>query len=409
MSIDSHFRRLSMMDAGTEFGLPDQSNAVDQEAQQVYLGEYSEIPFSGSDTFPAGYGRAVSFASDNTLVVGSGSHIRLIALFSLVNVPTEAIDAGALSALNGGGDVVITSDIDGNNRLAIHINSFVTNASAPSRECEIWFDTESLSTSGDETYYFWYKKSGRVQPSVSDTFGVNDNWKDYDRVTLDGVFEATGKGSITNSSTTSTAGPFEGDVRTKTNSASVFIESALSGSIVYPYSMQCWGQTATSSDTRMIGIADNSVANQQANLGTDHDAGNGMELNTFTSVSEDKIGMTAGQSLNTWFRYSGVFANSTSRIAYLDDGTDTVSGSTDLTATNIDTLRMGSSADSTPFGGGVTKFGYGYLRLDEISSDWVATEFNNQNDPGAFWTTGTPFTPGAAAGIPPQLMLTGVG
>jgi len=82
------------------------------------------------------------------------------------NVPLEMMDAdGSYPALSDGGDIRVSSDIDGDNLLDLHIRSIVVSNDPSDSVLEAAF---SINTTGsDQTVYLWYNKAGESQPAPS--------------------------------------------------------------------------------------------------------------------------------------------------------------------------------------------------------------------------------------------------
>ncbi len=126
--------------------------------------------------FPSAWAQKQTITIDNTKVSGTGSHTNVQVLITLDHLDSTVVDAGANSALNGGGDIRFSSDSAGVTQLACEVVEFVTNATPASRACEIWVKVPSVSTSIDTVIYIWYKKAAEVQPAVTTTYGRNAVW-----------------------------------------------------------------------------------------------------------------------------------------------------------------------------------------------------------------------------------------
>ena len=100
-----------------------------------------------------------------------------VALLTLDNIPVEAIDAGANSALNGGGDLRFSTDNAGTNQLSCEVVSFVTSATPGSRDCQIYVRFDSYASATRDVWMF-YSKTGETQPAVGAAFGRNAVWVD---------------------------------------------------------------------------------------------------------------------------------------------------------------------------------------------------------------------------------------
>ena len=103
--------------------------------------------------FPTGWGRKQKITIDNTKVSGSSALTNFPALITLDHLDAEVVDAGSNSALNGGGDVRFSSDAAGTTQLPCEVVSFVTNATAGSRKCQVWVKIPSVSYNADTDIY----------------------------------------------------------------------------------------------------------------------------------------------------------------------------------------------------------------------------------------------------------------
>jgi len=117
-----------------------------------------------------GWGRRCELTIQGAEVTGSPSDM-IVKLWwdgsSLTsNVPQEMMDGdGSYPCLSDGGDIRISSDIDGNTLLNLHIRSItLDNNPANSRlEAALSIDT----TGSNQVVYLWYNKAGESQPAAS--------------------------------------------------------------------------------------------------------------------------------------------------------------------------------------------------------------------------------------------------
>ena len=134
--------------------------------------------------FPTGWNRKAPLVIQNGQVSGSGSHTNFPVLLTEDNFPSEIFDAdGSNPAQNGGGDLRFSSDSAGTTQLPVEVVSFVTDNDPANGTAEIWVKVASVSTSADTTIYVWYNTAGtESQPAVTDTYGRNAVWSDYQAV-----------------------------------------------------------------------------------------------------------------------------------------------------------------------------------------------------------------------------------
>ena len=116
-----------------------------------------------------------------------------------------------------------------------------------------------------------------------------------------------------------------------------------------PFTLACWFQVADL-DTNLILMS----VGEYAGSGTYYHAlyrlGTNNRLNgyTYDGSSQQAVYTTSTPAINTWYHSCAVFAADDDRRVYLDGdrGTD----STDSAAVGTDSIAIGVSADSTPFG-----------------------------------------------------------
>lgn len=122
-----------------------------------------------------GWGRKCAITIQS--VVGVGALTDFPVLLTASNFPAEALSGGANSALNGGGDLRFTADVEGTIRLPVEVVTFVTGVS-PS--AQVYVKLPNVPGSSAIEFWVWYKKAGATQPAVSDPYGRNAVWdNDY--------------------------------------------------------------------------------------------------------------------------------------------------------------------------------------------------------------------------------------
>ena len=98
-------------------------------------------------------------------------------LLDLSSLPSEMFDAdGTGPALNGGGDIRFSSDVNGATQLPCEVVSFVTDNNPANGSAEIYVKVPSVASASNTDIYIWYGKSGEVQPIETDTYGKHNVW-----------------------------------------------------------------------------------------------------------------------------------------------------------------------------------------------------------------------------------------
>lgn len=100
-------------------------------------------------------------------------------VFTQDNLPAAMFDAdGSLPALNGGGDIVFTSDEAGTTRLSVDLRRFITDNDPVNGVAEIWVKIPSISSVTGATVYVHWGKAGETQPARDAAYGAEDVWSD---------------------------------------------------------------------------------------------------------------------------------------------------------------------------------------------------------------------------------------
>lgn len=125
----------------------------------------------------------------------------------LADVPSDMMDAGSNSCLNGGGDIR-GGNSDGTTRYALDVTRCVTNATAGSRQLELHMDmSDTISSSADTDLWLYYKEAAATQPAASNTYG-SDNAYDSNFIVVShdgGHTNATSNSNMTGYGTTPTS------------------------------------------------------------------------------------------------------------------------------------------------------------------------------------------------------------
>ena len=94
----------------------------------------------------------------------------------LADVPTDMMDGGIFSCLNGGGDIR-AGNADGTTRYPLEVVRCVTSATPASRELELHVNvTDTISSSSDTDVWLYYKEAGATQPAANSTYGSESVW-----------------------------------------------------------------------------------------------------------------------------------------------------------------------------------------------------------------------------------------
>lgn len=331
-------------------------------------------------------------------VPSSQSNVPILITKNLASFPSSMLDGGPTSALNGGGDIRVSTDTAGSNQLPVEIVSCVTSATPSSQELIMWVLVPTVNDS--EVIYITWNKAGESQPPVTDPFGRNAVWADYLAVlhinstawtdstgnSRDGV--ATGSPTIT-----STNHPFGGNwaefdrslaERLTLNNTANILDNLLGGTVkavIYRNSNHTGG---------IVSNRNSSKGNNWQQLSS-FGASNGYNCNIHDGTGESSPATTAGTLglsfvTQTW--------NTTNNFLYVDSSQKinaSMAGDGELVS-NIP-IYVGSYfslASSFSFDGSI---GEVWIKASQDSADKVATEYNNQSNQSAWATIGTPYPP----------------
>jgi hypothetical protein len=353
--------------------------------------------------FPDGWGRKHSIIIDNTKVSGSGSHSGFIVFFDKSNVDSEVLEAGSNSALNGGGDIRLSSDEAGTTQLPLDVIQCVTNASEANRKLFFATRIPSLSTSADTTIWLWYKKAGENQPAVGAAYGRNAVYVDeelamvfvnitaasnVDRsgnhtVTANGVFDAsTDDGQDFNGTTNYFSTPY---------AASLDFSSGMA--------LRCFAPVTTAGGDQYI-------------VSRPWDTTWGFPYSAYGIYvrSNNTFSPIIAESDDFWTYNSGTIAPSTNKyfaatynqstLRCIVDGSLANSGSPTFALGNRSSGRAigcRSGHDDGEYFDGVLKIVL--VRDVAVSDDWAFTEDANQRNPDTFASSGTPQDAGGDTGL----------
>ncbi len=334
--------------------------------------------------FPTGWLRKCIITIPAAQIAGNNTDFPVLA--TEANFPTEMMDGGSNSALNGGGDVRFSEDLAGAVQVPCEIVSFITGGT-PSAEVHLKLPT--VNTGADKTYYVWYKKAGEVQPAVTAAFGRNAVWSDYEFVSHNSRIDSTGNHILTD--TGNSAGGPESALNPFGKTADCDFLSAtdrvMSTAQTIPnlssYTFQTWYYYNANRSGNQAAAAYRGSGRVTLVNGTEWAGNNGW------------LGSSGAPGTTAW-RMSHYTHNSlTQRIAYRDG----VVHATDNTVNDYNdksyiTIGAGSLTTGESIDGRVYEV---RLKQGVATTGWITTEYNNQSDPAAFATAGTPEAVGGGA------------
>lgn len=310
-----------------------------------------------------------------TLVVNEGVIAKLPAAFQ--DIFWNAVQ-------NGGGDVRICENQDGTGQLPVEVVS-LDNAE---RTCVIW--TRKNTYSGDGNLHFFVGKDGETQPPVTDPFGRNAVWQDYEAVNHGRDYtNATGKGdfSVFNAAPSSNPIKIGGGFDFTGVSGGLVANTTVSPNSP-PVTLQAWFLTAFNFNPIFpVSVAGGGGYDYSISA---YNSGTGDGANAQYPQNNSFGQSIAGRNPQKWkiptFASLTVSPDNLGSLFYKNPDFE-YSDQRTLAVQNpyaLERVGIGYRADSSPsYGDGVSteirvKFGV-------IPESQVLTDYNNQSDPASFF------------------------
>lgn len=329
-------------------------------------------------------------------VPSSQSNVPLLITKSLANFPSSMLDGGSTSALNGGGDIRVSTDTAGANQLPVEIVSCVTSATPASQELIMWVRVPTVNNS--EVIYITWNRAGQSQPPVTDTFGRNAVWQDYavvlhlnDATT---IIDSTGNQVPSITGTLSTTPGLYGDAITFTGTEYITVPNSADIN-----ACTGGGQARSLQAVLKFSNTDNTViaekgANQHFVFQTNSGALAGkVSFRTDTLSSGNAISLSVIND-SQWHTFAGTHSGAANRV--YTDATASPFQIENSPSDNSNPLLIGSRSGAFGYVGSIQGF---RITNVELSADFISTENNNQSNQAAWATIGTPYNPGAGSGI----------
>jgi hypothetical protein len=267
--------------------------------------------------------------------------------------------------------VELAREVVGANEIHVKVSSVTSTT-------DIWMDWDGV----------------RSDYAVGDTYGRNAVWSDYAAVMhlTSNVTDATGNLSPTASSLTydTTARIGTSGIFTSSSSSSVSFGNPASFVGMSGLTIQCWIRPTTFTNFGMISAKGDARSWEFRNVGTTGKVMFSAQTGTFLqSINNCESSVL---STNTWYLVHGRFDGSVSPtidrtrmfVNGAVDSTNIFNGTSQNTtiASSTDTAFLGRRGDGFFWNGRIDEW---RLRAAALSNDWIATEYQNQNDNGAFW------------------------
>jgi hypothetical protein len=294
---------------------------------------------------------------------------------------------------NGGGDIRCYKS-DGTTQLAREVVSCDT--ATDTGELHIRY-TGTTSSSSNTPIQIWTDEG--TEPAVTATYGRNNVWTGYAGVyhlsddPSSGTFvDSTGSRDMSTltsmASGDSVAGKIGEAVTFNGSNEGAFVNSVASGSM--PIGAQAWSKVAnTTGDHVAASVVDKDFSNRRG-IGI-YGSRNSGEFGAYSDDSGDFWLESGGTvSAGTWHLlhgYAGVAPlSSDGLILYADGNLIGDTSRSGFVTPTLDRMAIGYMSDSTPNGYFTGEIDEVRFFTSELSSDWISTEYTNQNTPNTFYT-----------------------
>jgi trimeric autotransporter adhesin len=319
-------------------------------------------------------------------------------------LPSEMLDAdGSYPALNGGGDIRISTNTDGSGRCAIDVRTFTTNNNPALGVADIAVKIPSVLTTG-ATFYVWWSSAGATQPAVSDTYG---QYNAYDANYI-GVWPLNEDPSgtapqMTERTSVAAHGTSNGSMTSGdsvTGAAGKALEFDGSDDFINVGSHTSSRRTSMSVSAWIV---PNNDTNYRRILSREHHF-------LFGSYNRQLLfatgnGSTGWTSLTTYGTGAALTNGTAYHVASVHNGTSHTGYRNGSSVGSITSAMASTTAELgigyAPGSAGTTQRWNG--KIDEVrisstarSAAWIKAEYVNLMTPTTFATAGTPETPGGA-------------
>lgn len=355
----------------------------------------------------------MAYGATLTLPTIAGSptgHADFPILLKEADFPTGAIDGGANSIDNGGGNLRAYTTSAKTTQLPIDIVSFVAGGT-PAAEVYVKIPTAATS----ETIFIESDDVETAQPAVTATYGRNAVWTDYESVghlvetantDAGGYTDSTGNNDGTGISMALSlvAGPFGGDVA-KFDGSNDRIEFPISlAASDDVFTIQAWSNPDDLTvDQRLFSLlgATNNASAEITWMDADGSGDGWRAQAKDASTVINTVGLDSSNDASaTWQMIHHAYGSS--NIIYVDgsssasgSGTSNFSDGTGDADTAIIANLWQLTGTGAYFDGAIAAF---RLRMSVLSADWISTEYDNQNSSTAWVTVGTWADDGAGGG-----------
>lgn len=337
------------------------------------------------------WGQRLQITVNSNQVPGSGTHDNIPLYLDLSILPTSFF----ASVKSDGSDIVVT-DSDKLTKLSRELVTLDIN----NEEGELWFKAPALSATSDHSFYIYFDNPAASETNLSDVWSNSYSMVHHLKENPGGVAPQANDSSPNNNDGTTVGSMDSSDLVTGkigsgwefngSQSTDITSNSTITFGTAGKFSMQFWMKTTNSRS--IMSIIDKRVGGEPYQ-GYHVYLSNGkvnVQLNDSASHSYGPYGgdLRNGQ----WHKVSVSVDYENNIMDVLVDGV-IIANDVDISAVANDT----TNAATFRYAGHATRSDYIYVgTLDELSinasalsSDWLITEYNNQNDQNTFYNVET--------------------
>lgn len=345
--------------------------------------------------FPTGWTSRIKCTVQNGKVSGSVNLTNFPGMLTDVNLGSAVngiFDAdGTHPAINGGGDLVWSTDEAGTDRRALEVVTFETNNDPSLGKAELYVLNPDVDDATDTDGYLWWGKAAETQPAVGAAFGRNAVWTAYDAVWhLNNLVDSTGNGA--NLTAVGSPSIVDGDFGKgyDLDGATQYLTYSTLAVTSYPCTMEgyCKSNSAAAIQT-ILTIEDVGTIDDEWSLELRGDQASDPVWMRSKRTGPSGSASSIGYSVGTYLLASGTMVNDNFRRASVDGATQGTN------ATNSPIITGNLSGGAIGVLRRITPTGYFDGIIEEVraaNSDltlaWRLTNSNNLSDPATFWVIG---------------------
>lgn len=350
------------------------------------------------------WGRRVQ-ATGQTPVATATGFVVPFTLDNFQGTRNEIVNGGSNSALNGGGDIRVSTDDAGANQLPLDVDRFVVSSNTTLQDIAFWVRFPTYEAASRSVWIF-YNRAGQTQPPVTDQFGRNSVWQDFigschfsDPVTgSNDVTSATGSSPDSTSGTVTLIKDKIGGAYSSDQNAyiSVLNPCTLNPSQDFTCSQLIRFNSLSGTDSIAFGWISSGI--DGIYVGSDISSNGDWKI---FSGGETPNDAGFAPSVGVWYKVDLTYDSANNLFALYINGTEaySVNPTGSDWQTGVSTFAVHSRPLTTPDRLADASTSEFSTRQFLAPSSLLSLEGISQNDPSTFWTMGEPEDTGGSTGI----------